>query len=272
VVGLTVLGLSVVGSWYFFLTPRGSVQIEASGVVALATFALFGGAIVAIVHQLNLTVEALLAERRRSHELLDQRTRAEAKLAQLNGELLHRIRNIFTLATAMASQTSRSATTPKEMADALTGRFQALAVAQELLLANELADADIKDLAADLLEPLAPKRERLSLAGPSRRLTPEAATALCLVLHELGTNAVKHGAWSNTNGNVDVKWVVNSNGEGGPSITLLWGESGGPPCAAPERAGLGTMLIENAVAGAIVERQFSPNGFRCSIRFALAQA
>ena len=88
----------------------------------------------------------------------------------------------------------------------------------------------------------------------------------------LAPTAVKHGAWSNTNGNVDVKWVVNANGEAGPTITLLWGESGGPPCAEPERAGLGTILIENAVAGATVERQFSPNGFRCSIRFALAQA
>lgn len=156
-VRVTVLALSFVASWFCFVPPYYPLRLEGSGFVALLVFTLFGGAIVAIAHEPNVTVERLLAERRRSEILLAQSTRAEQKLAQLNRELLHRIRNIFRLATSIASQSSQHALTPGEMASALTSRFQALAVAQELLVTNELSGADLRQLAADTLTPLTPK-------------------------------------------------------------------------------------------------------------------
>jgi two-component sensor histidine kinase len=267
-VGVTVLALSLVASWYLFIEPRFSFRLDGSAVAALSLFGLFGGAIVAIGHELNVTVERLLAERRRSNELLRQSTRAEEKLAQLNRELLHRIRNIFTLATSIAFQTSRHATTPAEMASALTSRFQALAVAQELLVANELSGADLGQLAADTLKPLVPNADRLSLAGPPVNLSPEFTTSLCLVLHELATNAVKHGAWSNSKGIVKLDWRLGREAGVDPFVTLQWRETGGPPCGVPRTSGLGTLLIENAVSGAAVERNFLPEGLECSMQFA----
>ena len=134
----------MISSWYFFVAPRFSFQLNVSGAAALLVFALFGMAIVAIAHELNITVERLLAERKHSDDLARKSMRAEEKLAELNQELLHRIRNIFTLAISIASQTSRYAANPAEMADALAQRFRSLAVAQELLVANELAGADLK--------------------------------------------------------------------------------------------------------------------------------
>ena len=59
-VGLTVLALSFVASWYFFINPRFSLELEGSGVAALSIFALFGGAIAAISHELNVMVERIL--------------------------------------------------------------------------------------------------------------------------------------------------------------------------------------------------------------------
>jgi two-component sensor histidine kinase len=260
-VGLTLLALSVVASWFFFIPPYFSFQVGRSDFAALLVFSAFGGGIVAIAHEMNLVVERLLAERERSK-------RAEEKLAQLNRELLHRIRNIFTLATSIASQTSRHVKSPAEMSSALSSRFRALATAQELLVANDLAGADLRQLAADALKPLTPSSVRLNLTGPSLHLTPDATTSVCLVLHELATNAVKHGAWSNNRGTVNLEWSVARENGAGPLITLRWVESDGPPCGTPDKSGLGTLLIDNAVAGASVERKFLPNGMECSMRFA----
>jgi two-component sensor histidine kinase len=267
VVGLTVLGLCFVSSWFFFVAPRFSFQLDGSSATALVMFALFGLAIVAIAHELNITVERLLAERRRSDELLKKSTRAEEKLAELNRELLHRIRNIFTVATSIATQTSRYVSDPTEMANALASRFQALAVAQELLVANDLVGADLKHLAAETLKPMAPDAERLIVTGPSIQLSAETTTSLCLVLHELATNAMKHGAWSNTQGSVDIEWSVARDGTE-PLVMLRWREKDGPACEMPAKTGLGSMLIDNAVSGATVKRQFLPDGLNCSMEFA----
>jgi two-component sensor histidine kinase len=190
---------------------------------------------------------------------------------ELNRELFHRIRNIFTLATSIASQTSRYTANPAEMADALAQRFRALAVAQELLVANELAGADLKHLVAETLKPLAPDTARLRVAGPSLQLSPETTTSLSLVLHELATNAVKYGAWSNSRGTVDLEWAVARDG-GEPVVTLSWREKDGPACDLPGKTGLGSILIDNAVAGAAVKRQLLPGGLHCSMQFAQPRA
>jgi two-component sensor histidine kinase len=203
-----VLGLSFVSSWYFFIPPAYSFELDESGAAALVMFVLIGMAVVAVTHELNITLEHLLAERNRSDELLRKSTRAEEKLAELNRELLHRIRNILTLALSIASETGRYTASPAAMVDALTERFRALAVAQELLVANELAGADLLRLASETLTALAPDKARLTVTGPSLQLSPETTTSLALVLNELATNAVKYGAWSNDRGTVDLEWSV----------------------------------------------------------------
>ena len=84
--------------------------------------AVFGTVIVAIAHELRITVERLLAERKRSDDLLRKRRRTEKKLAELSRELLYRIRDIFALATSIPSQTSRYAANPVALADAQLGQ------------------------------------------------------------------------------------------------------------------------------------------------------
>jgi two-component sensor histidine kinase len=260
-VGLAVLALSVITSWFVFVPPFYSFHATSSSTIALTMFTAFGGGIVAIAHLLNSTVEQLLVEKARSK-------RAEERLVELNGELLHRIRNIFTLATTLASETGRHVATPSEMTIALADRFRALAAAQELLATNKLSGADLEQLARSLLSPIAPSNDRLTLVGPALHLSPDATTSICLVLHELATNAVKFRAWSNGDGTVSVEWSVAERDANDASIALHWQERNGPPCQSPERIGLGTLLIEKAVAGASVDRLFLPSGLSCSIEFA----
>ena len=98
-------------------------------------------------------------------------------------------------------------------------------------------------------------------------MSPETATSLALVLHELATNAVKYGAWSNDRGTVDLEWSVARAGDQ-PVVTLHWREKGGPACKSPSNSGQGSLLIDNVVTGAIVKRQFLPEGLHCSMQFA----
>jgi two-component sensor histidine kinase len=91
------------------------------------------------------------------------------------------------------------------------------------------------------------------------------------VLHELATNAVKYGAWSNDRGTVDLEWSVARAGDQSV-VTLHWREKGGPVCKLPSNNGQGSLLIDNMVSGAIVKRQFLNQGLHCSMQFAETSA
>jgi two-component sensor histidine kinase len=101
------------------------------------------------------------------------------------------------------------------------------------------------------------------------RLNPAAAQDLVLALHELATNAAKHGALSAPEGSVTLEGRV----EGG-ELVLTWGEAGGPPAAPPTRRGFGTTLLEQAVAHQNKGRvgfDWRPEGLACTLVLPLAQ-
>ena len=85
---------------------------------------------------------------------------------------------------------------------------------------------------------LAPGQARWE--GPEIFLSPRAANALSLALHELATNAVKFGALSVDTGHVSLRWAVRRNG----GFDLTWTETGGPTVTPPTRHGFGATLLE----------------------------
>jgi len=108
------------------------------------------------------------------------------------------------------------------------------------------------------------------VAGPALVLPPMAAQALGLAMHELATNAVKHGALSQPAGKLAVNWQVEVE-DGVPNVTLEWIESGVSMWAngTPARKGYGTELIEEALPyqlGAKTKLEFGPDGVRCKIK------
>jgi two-component sensor histidine kinase len=82
------------------------------------------------------------------------------------------------------------------------------------------------------------------------------------VLHELATNAVKHGELSLPAGRIALNWTFASG-----LAYLNWRETGGAPVVEPTGQGFGTRLFGTALAphGGTVERHFKRDGLLCAI-------
>ena len=73
----------------------------------------------------------------------------------------------------------------------------------------------------------------------------DTATTLAMVIHELATNSVKHGALSSDAGTLDI-----SSRSDEENIYVIWAETGGPEISrTPDMSGYGSRLIERSVAG-----------------------
>ena len=97
------------------------------------------------------------------------------------------------------------------------------------------------------------------------------ARALGMALHELATNAAKYGALSAAAGKVEVVCEVDAIAPA--RLRLSWIEHGGPPVEPPRRRGLGTKLIEMALAYEVAgtaRLDFARDGLRCEIDMPLS--
>ena len=122
----------------------------------------------------------------------------------------------------------------------------ALARAHDLLTQSVWEGANLKEILEETLEPYL---DRTVLAGPPVALTPNAALALSMVFHELGTNATKYGALSNDAGHVEISWALEyQGGDTAPDLVWKWIERGGPTVVQPTRRGFGTVLLERVLA------------------------
>jgi two-component sensor histidine kinase len=181
----------------------------------------------------------------------------------LLAEIDHRVRNVLATVQSMAAQSARRAGSIDGFMKAFTGRLKALASAQELLTATRGRGATIHQVATAALSTLAQGQARWD--GPELVLTPRAATALSLALHELAVNAVKHGALTAESGAVDVRW--RAGGDGG--FELDWVESGGPYVTAPAHRGFGTVLIQDVTGRELdgeVKTEFKAGGLKVRVK------
>ena len=154
-------------------------------------------------------------------------------------ELDHRVKNVLAAVQALAQQTAKRTTSLDAFLQTFGGRLKAMASANELLTAARWRGAAIDHLAAAELGALAPGQTRWE--GPELFLTPRAANALSLALHELATNAVKFGALSVETGHVDVRWT---RAAGRRLRADLDRERRARRSSAPARRGFGSTLLE----------------------------
>ena len=195
---------------------------------------------------------------------ITERKNWDKRQAMMLRELSHRVKNTMAVIQSMTRQTLRSSRDPKTFADAFEGRIRSLASSHNLLTDAEWRGAKLSDVISSQLDGMTDDMaKRFQLRGPDVLLPPEAATQLGLVLHELGTNAVKYGALTTPAGAVSIIWTV-SRGK----LRLAWRERGGPRIGtSPSHKGFGTVLIDSSAAN--VERRFDPAGLICKLELAL---
>ena len=178
------------------------------------------------------------------------RKQAEEGHELLAGEMSHRVKNLLAVATGLTQITSRSASTIQGMSADLIARLTALGRAHDLvrpLPGHDGKAALLGDLFAVLLAPYDDSGAfagRIRVAVPRMGVGEKAAQTLALVIHELATNSLKHGALSVEEGVLDV-----SSRSDERDVFVVWAETGGPAVAdAPSMGGFGSKLLTRALA------------------------
>lgn len=181
----------------------------------------------------------------------------------LMAELDHRVKNVLAAVQALAFQTAKRTTSLDSFLTTFAGRLKSMGSANELLTAARWRGAAVDHLCAAELGGIAPGQTRWE--GPELFLTPRAANALSLALHELATNALKYGALSTERGRVEVRWTRQPDG----GFELTWTESGGPMVRTPTHRGFGSTLLEQVTGRELNGEsrvEYRPTGVRVQLR------
>jgi PAS domain S-box-containing protein len=193
-----------------------------------------------------------------------ERKKYEEHLALTTRELSHRTKNVLAVVQAMVHHLGKQTGNFEEFERRFAGCVAALAHCHDLLVDSDWKGADLRDLLTRQLAPFGLDDKRISATGPALSLRPHATQLIGLALHELATNAAKHGALTTPSGTVAIEWAyVDAEG----TIRLKWREDNGPPVSPPTRRGFGHTVLERMAASldARVSLEFPPEGVRWSL-------
>jgi len=203
---------------------------------------------------------------------ITKRKQAEMRQDLLIAELDHRVKNLLARVVAIVMQTRHGWNTVDAFVTALHGRIQSMAAAHALLSQSRWTDVRLSDLIRHQLAPYATDANT-TVTGPAIMLTSAQTQAVAMVVHELVTNAAKHGALSCSDGRVRVGW--SRTGVDASGLTIAWQESGGPPIKPAVRSGYGSDLIRGLIPhelGGTVDLTFPCDGACCTIEIPLQSA
>jgi len=199
------------------------------------------------------------------------RKQAEEGHELLAGEMSHRVKNLLAVAAGLTKVTSRSVSTAADLADALIDRLTALGRAHDLVrpLPGQQGQAVLLgDLISVLLAPYDDTGAfagRIRVAVPRMGVGERSAATLALVVHELATNSLKHGALSVPEGTLDV-----SSTEDERELCLVWAEDGGPTLAeSPDMRGFGSKLVARSISDQLngeMSYDWQPSGLVATLR------
>jgi len=172
-----------------------------------------------------------------------------AELAELFvKELTHRARNMFSIISAMSRQIAKSSSDISEFQSAFERRLSSLSASYQVFEKASWQAAPISELVNSQIEfVIGQGTDQIDIQGPDIRLPANAAEYLGLAIHELATNALKHGALSVPEGIVYIRWSVNQEN---CAFQFIWIEHNGPPFSPPKRRGFGSIILNSIVPAA----------------------
>ncbi|MBP0444866.1 PAS domain S-box protein [Roseomonas sp. SSH11] len=201
---------------------------------------------------------------------ITERRAAEERRALLMREVDHRAKNA--LAVVQAALRLTRAEDVSSYRRAIEGRVASMARAQTLLAEDRWAGAALRALLFGEIGPfLGGDERRATLEGAPIILPARAAQPIAMAVHELATNAVKHGALSVRAGRLAIHWNL----EDGPGhmLHLRWCERGGPPLSGPPPGrGFGSRMLEGTIRGQLggtVRMDWQAEGLVCEMAIPL---
>jgi two-component sensor histidine kinase/DNA-binding response OmpR family regulator len=172
---------------------------------------------------------------------ITDRKRTEERQNLLAREADHRAKNALAVVQSIVRLTKADAV--KDYVGAVEGRIGALARAHTLLAQSRWQGADLATLVDEELAPYQTNEaERLIWGGPQVSLEPRTAQTIAVAVHELATNAAKHGALTSLTGRVTLDWELS-----GGALVLRWSERGEPAVKVPTVQGFGIKVITSSI-------------------------
>jgi two-component sensor histidine kinase len=194
-----------------------------------------------------------------------QRRQLDERHELMIRELRHRSGNLFSQLLALFSQTAKTSRSVADLVSKYEARVLALANAHRLITEGGWRSTSLLELLNTLL---APFLDRISFGGPNVFLEPDPTFGLSMAVHELVSNAGKHGSLSEPgSGRVSLSWSVTRT-EQGLTLVLDWKESGGPAPKRSRRPGFGTRLINMVIERQLngeVEQSFAAEGLEVKL-------
>ncbi len=203
---------------------------------------------------------------------ITERRLAQERQELLMGEMRHRVKNLFTLASAIVSIGARSPENVDDVLRTIQSRLTSLARAHELTMTVEpeeqsrVSETGLLAVIGTILDPYT-SGGRIKIAGEDPQVGGKAISNIALILHELATNAAKYGSLSVPEGCLDVRvWSEDD------VAHLSWIEKNGPEPSLVDREGFGSRLERGLVnaLGAEIQRDWQPSGLSVLLSIPLA--
>ena len=206
---------------------------------------------------------------------ITERKGQDDHLKVLMKELQHRTNNLFTVIQAMARQTARHSASFAEFDAQFGARIKELSESNTLLIDQDWQSVPLERLVRAQLAPfIGTDQARLEIDGPAVSVAAEVVQTLGLALHELATNASKHGALLVPEGKILLHWEFNGGGSIPECFRLEWRELGGPTVKPTERKGFGRFVTDHMVTRSLhatVEIDLAPEGLRWTLEMPASQ-
>lgn len=209
------------------------------------------------------------------HDITEEKVTAN-RMQFMVAELQHRTRNLMAVLQSIVAQTLAASEDLDSFKMRIDERLVVLSRVHDLLSRSEQEPVMIGALVQLEIDALGGnvRAGRIEVSGPEVKIRNSTVQMLAFALHELASDARKHGALSTDHGSLRIGWEVEQIC-GAPYLRLSWTEAY-PVCVGLERdrRGYGRELIERALPyslSAETRYELDETGLQCTMSLPLTK-